>query len=255
MGQLDVVELRNRDPECLLDAPEARLAGPFGRPRDLLEEVATEGIVRSPDRPIGVPDELGHDVQIADAREEGRQLSKLRVHVDLFEVGLREPRGIGRILFLRAVQRGLVAASNTLRTDERPTLAVLVERQLVHPRLRAVLDRDADRDVRLAPGREAADRRDPAAQPDRLLEPATRRCQIAQEPKRVQEVRLARGVRPDQEHTVLDGRLGGGEVLPVLQRDPADPHPLPPYDRAFARASVGVVIAVPGRRRGFGSHE
>jgi hypothetical protein len=96
--KLDFLELRDSNAQSLVNSAQSRLLRPFWRPCDLLEKVAAQRIVRTPDRPIGFTYQLRHDVQIADAREEGGQITERLVDIDLLEVGLCEPRGVGPIL-------------------------------------------------------------------------------------------------------------------------------------------------------------
>ena len=47
---------------------------------------------------------------------------------------------------------------------------------------------------------------------------------VTKEPDGVEEVRLARGVRPDEEDPCPERHVDAREVLPVLQDEPRHPH-------------------------------
>jgi hypothetical protein len=67
--EFNLLKLRYSNAEGILDSPQACLACFFRSLGNLFEEIPAKRIMREAYRPIGFPDELWNDVQIADGLE------------------------------------------------------------------------------------------------------------------------------------------------------------------------------------------
>ncbi len=100
--ELEILQLRHGDLERFADPSQPGATGLRRAASDLFEEIATVGIVLVTHGAIGLPDELRDYVQIAYGSEEFNDLTKTPVHIDLFEIRLRQPFGVGLVLSVRA---------------------------------------------------------------------------------------------------------------------------------------------------------
>ena len=203
--QIDFFELRNGDPEGFLYSPQPRIAGPLLGFCYLLEEIAAERIVGSPDRTIGFAHKLWDKVKVADRCEEPGQGTKWLVDVYLLEVGLPQPHSIILVVTVGTVDKLFFILQYTLHVEQRPALIVLGKGELIPPSspFGSFLQFDMNFDVRIPAGGQAPDGTDPTAPSDRLLKAATCRSEITQKPEDVEEVGFSRCVGPYEKHAVL----------------------------------------------------
>ena len=134
--QIDLLELRHGHAQGALYATEPGGPRALLRLGHLLQKVAAERIVGAADRPIGFPNELRNQVQVADGTEEHGQLTEPLIDVDLLEVGLGEPLRIRGILPVGPLDQCFPVTTHPLGSDARAPLLVLMERNLVLPRAR-----------------------------------------------------------------------------------------------------------------------
>src|SRR5690606_11143733 len=121
--------------------------------------------------------------------------AKVAVHIHLLEKGLRETGLVTAIVGVWAHQNLDVISKDTLLANLWPPMSALVEGELVDPPTSdvAFTQLHMDFDIRSTPRSQTANRADTASPDDRLLKPAAGRREIAQEPERVEEVRLSGG--------------------------------------------------------------
>ncbi|MEW6754599.1 MAG: hypothetical protein AB1505_26990 [Candidatus Latescibacterota bacterium] len=100
---------------------------------ELLQEVAAERVPVLAHGTVGLTDELGHDVEVTDLRQELGEAAELPVGVHLFKVGLGQPAGIGLVVGIRSAQHLLPPAPDGLFLDDGAPGVVLVEGQAVSP--------------------------------------------------------------------------------------------------------------------------
>jgi len=158
-------------------------------------------------------------VQIPHRLEEGGELPKGTVDVDLLEVRLRQSRRVLLVIVVRTHEQYSTVSNDLFFADARAALRVLFEGKFVLPaRVRLPrLDDDAKLNVGIAARGQTPYGAHPAATSDRLLEPTARRGQIPQKAEDVQQIRFPGGVRSNEEDAVLKIDLDPREVLPVLQ--------------------------------------
>jgi hypothetical protein len=77
---------------------------------------------------------------------------------------------------------------------------------------------------RIAPRVERTKAGDSVTELNRLLEPAARIRQVAQEPEGIEEVRFPTGIRTDNEHPLLQRDIDCEEVSPVPEGNVRKPH-------------------------------
>jgi hypothetical protein len=76
--------------------------------------------------------------------------------------------------------------------------------------------------IRLAARGQAPQRGDAPTPRNRILEPPSHRDDVVEEPDGVEEIRLACGVRPDQEGSLLQVELHPTEVPPVAKLESSE---------------------------------
>src|SRR5262249_36731467 len=132
-GHLDFLELRHGDAQRVPDPPESSVPRFVWRTRYLFQEVSPKGIVPPTDRTVWLANPLRNDMQVTNGSEEIGHRAEFLVHVDLFQIGLREPFRVIAIILVRAFQKNLGLPENTFSPDYWSALIVLGEMQLVSP--------------------------------------------------------------------------------------------------------------------------
>ncbi len=139
-------------------------------------------------------------MQVADRAEKLDQFPKALVRVHLFQAGLGEPLRILDIFGVRAAEDSIALMQRPLGFDEQPPLLILVEGQLVFPKsvLIAMPDPHSTHDVGVSSCSETPQSGYSATPPHRFLKAPSDGNDIAQETESIEEIRLARGIRPDE---------------------------------------------------------
>jgi hypothetical protein len=219
--KFNLFELRNGDAKGLLYAPEAGSPSPLWNACNLLQKIASEGIIRTADRTIGLTYKLGHQMEVSDGTEEHYQIAKRLVDIDLLEVRLRQPLRIGGVVLVRPTDQLLLVSTYALPADTRATLVVLIEGDLVFPRRTACIFVQLDRylHVRVFSRGQASNTADAAAlrMAHSFAKATTRYSKIPKEAKYIQKIGFPRSVRPHQKDAIPDAYVHSLEVLPVPQ--------------------------------------
>jgi hypothetical protein len=113
--------------------------------------------------------------------------------MDLFEIRLRQPFGIGFVGLVRAPEDLVAVSGDALRLEQWSLSVVLGEPDLVLPGtgILIVPDRDPDGNVRVAASGEATQAGDPASSTNSLLKAAANRSDIVEEAEHIEQVGLA----------------------------------------------------------------
>src|SRR6478609_2391692 len=142
------------------------------------------------------------------------------------------------------VKRAVLAANGRTVLTRRPTSTAQIE----------------DQPAALVVAREqAAHLADAAAPIDRCCEAPARGCDVAEKSEQVEQIGLARGVRPDHEEPTLDRKFESLEVAPVVRGHVRDAHvtlnatgcfddpDVTIYSAALCRSTVGGHVLDVGR--------
>ena len=205
--ELQFEQLWDSDLQCFAYSTKACVPGTLGRASDLLKKIGSERVGRSTKIAVWLSHELGNQVQVSDRLKEFRKLSKLPVDVHLLKMSLVQSFGIFFVLLLRSLDQNSPRLANDLPFQRRPLTIVLCKADLVFPFVFLVVssNRDPDGYVRVTTSCQAAELGDSAALRDCFPKPTPNCRQIVQESYRVEEVRLPRRIRADQEGTALQG--------------------------------------------------
>ncbi len=203
--KLQFLELGNRNLKGLFDATKAGCPGPFRHAGDLFQKVAPVRIVSSPYGSVGLAYQLRHYVEVANRTKEIGEVPVVTIHIDLFEIRLREARRVVHVVAVGPSDELHSLMGHALVRHPGNLPVVLAKGELIFPY--RCLARDShchqDLDLWISASRERSDTRNAAAPVDRFLKPAADRNKVSQEAKRIEEVRLPRSVRPDQEYATL----------------------------------------------------
>lgn len=143
-------ELRNSDAKGFPDAAESRLSGIPWRPGQLLEEVSPIRVAYTTDGSIGLADELGNEMEVADLREELTNLTKASVRVNLLQVGLREAAGVVPIVVIGPLDDDARPTTDEFSRDDWSALVILRELDPVMPVGGVEIKSDIDDNVGVA---------------------------------------------------------------------------------------------------------
>src|SRR5262249_55733313 len=88
--EFNLSQLGNGYFERVADSPQSRKARAFLRVGDLLQKIAAERIICLAYGAVRLTNELGDNVQVSDRLGKRRPFSKRPIHIDLFEVRLRQ---------------------------------------------------------------------------------------------------------------------------------------------------------------------
>lgn len=163
--KVEVLKLRDGEPERLVDLTKPLGSGPLVDGRDLLKEVAPERIIGVVDRAIRLANELRNEMEVANAAQEVDYVSEVLVLGDLFERCLSEPHWVPAIVGIGSAFDFDSVADDDLSPNDRPLLAICAEYQFVRPLLwgGGITDLHTDADVWVGAGCEASDALDAAA--------------------------------------------------------------------------------------------
>jgi hypothetical protein len=170
-------------------------------------------------------------MKVSNRSKEIGQLPELAVDVYLLKIGLPQPLWIGLVRAVGTKNQLRVVFHHALSSDQGSLVSVLSEMKLVRPPGFTTLGcgLHLENNIRLPPGSKTANFGKPLALANRFLQPATDRDDIVEKSKNVEEVRLASGVRSDEQHTTLQSCLDSNKVAPVTKTDSTKPELLTGY--------------------------
>ena len=133
--EFEILQLRHGDLERFADPPQPGATSLRRAAGDLFEKIATVGVVLVTHGAIGLPDELRDYVQIAYGSQELNDLTKPPIHIDLFEVCLRQPLGVGLVISVRPRKQILSILSHPLVFEDGAPQIVLGEADFIFPEI------------------------------------------------------------------------------------------------------------------------
>src|SRR5579871_4747413 len=92
--ELEILELRDSYSKNAHDLFQPRIANVLRSLGNLLQEITAVRVINFARRAIGLTHQLWHEVKIPNPSEEVRNISKVFVDIDLFEIRLSEPLGV-----------------------------------------------------------------------------------------------------------------------------------------------------------------
>ncbi len=161
LNQFKLTQLGYSSLQAVNDPAETTIASchsSLGNPK---QEVASIRVIETIRMEAGLPEQVRNQVEITDGAEKVCDWAELPVRVDLLQVRLGQPLGVGLILGARAYENNLSSSLHDFARENRPMQSPRLssERQLVGPSISsvAVPELDADRHMTVieVPRREA----------------------------------------------------------------------------------------------------
>ena len=111
------------------------------------------------DGTVGFPNELRHDVQVANRSEELGNIAEFLVDVHLLQVSLRQPFGVASVLILGSVEQNIAPTSYPFPLNDGSSKIVLRKAKFVDPGVGNffIPDGHADDKLRVTASSQAAD--------------------------------------------------------------------------------------------------
>ena len=195
--QVELVQLRHRRLQSLADPAKVSRALPYRGPGHPQQKIGAVRIVASVSPAVRLPDQMRHQVEIADRAQEIDYRPELAVGIDLLQMGLRHPLRVRFVVRVRPFENHLAISRDDLALEDRAMAAARFggECHVVRPRggSAVVADSDLQGDVSVVevPGGETADARYAAPVGHRVLKAAAGGRDLPQEPQGIQEIRFA----------------------------------------------------------------
>jgi hypothetical protein len=197
--ELQLLELRNRDLQHAFYRPKPCSSRFLRCARHSFQKALPEWIVldHTALHLIGMPEQLGNQVQVRDGLQEVGNGAEPGIRADLFEKRLCQSRGIPFVISVGSIQDLLRSLPDVLVADEGlPTRAgLLPDRKCVSPQRRCigcVGELNLDEDLRILASRQTTDLRDTSPILEGLLKTTAFGLRdVSEKAKDVEEVGLA----------------------------------------------------------------